>query len=578
MIILGVNQSHDAGAALIKDNKIVSVINEERLNGIKNYWGFPSKSIDLVLKESNVLPSEVDKVAVSNLSMVGGTEGSNPKDRMLNIYSKNQIELGKRLMYFASNFGFIETLTFSKLCLLIGRLRSISKIQDMKKYLKNIGIKAPVELVEHHHAHACTAFLTSPYKESLVYTSDFMGDFICGTVYECNEDGMKRIKEVPFYVSPGMVYGWITYYLGFVPGKHEGKITGLAAYGDSNKTYNQFADYLKLSENKGDYVRNIKRFWYLNAIERFSKDFNGISREHVAAGLQKRFEDVVSENVNYYVKKTNFRTVALAGGIFANVRLNQRILELETVDNVFIHPAMTDGGLALGAALALYEKDKKEHNEKLKSFNFENVYFGPQYSDHEIEEEIKKSKLNYEYVENIEKEAAELLSNKKIVARFNGRMEYGPRALGNRSILCHASDKTINDWLNKRLNRTDFMPFAPVSMEKFAKQSYQNLEGGEKAAKFMTMTFYVTDNFAKECPAVTHLDNTARPQIINENDNLSYYNILKEYHKITGIPTIINTSFNMHEWPIVCNPQNAIQSFTEGKLDYLAIGNYLLKN
>ncbi len=576
MIILGLNQSHNAGAAIIKDEKILSVINEERLNGIKNYWGFPFLSLNAVIKQAGVLPSQIDKVAIANLSMLGESDGNNPKQRVENIYKKGNMHIARKAMYYLSNYSFVETMAFSRLALLYGRIFSIKKIKQIKKYLKNKGINASVELIEHHHAHACSAFLTSPFKECLTYTSDFMGDFISGSVYNCNENEMRRIKQIPFYPAPGMVYTWITYFLGFTPGNHEGKITGLAAYGNPKKTYNKFAKYLKLTEDRSMIKRKIKGFWYINAIKLFEKDFNGITREDVSAGLQKRFEDILSLHIKYFSDKTNLRNISLAGGVFANVKVNQRILELENVDSIFIHPAMDDGGLALGAALSVWADDKKKHGEKLKSFDISNVYFGPEYSNEEIEQSIKNSKLNAEYLEDIEKRVAELISKNKVVARFNGRMEYGPRALGNRSILYPTIDKSVNDWLNERLGRSEFMPFAPVTLERFKNKCYNNIYGGERAAKFMTITFDVTEDFAKTCPAVTHVDNTARPQLINKQDNPSYNKILEEYYKLSGIPTLVNTSFNMHEWPIVCTPRNAIESFSRGKLDYLAIGNYLI--
>ena len=578
MVILGINQSHNAGVAIIKDNKIVSVINEERLNGIKNYWGFPFLSLEMALKESDIEPYEIDRVAIANLSMLGESEGNDPKERVKNIYFKKRMSFSRKIMYILSYLPpIIDTLSFSKIALLYGKIGSCSKKSEIKKYLKKKGIIAPVSFIDHHFSHACSAFLTSPFKESLVYTSDFMGDFISGSVYKFNEDGFEKIKEMSFYSSPGMVYTWITFFLGFTPGKHEGKITGLAAYGNPQKTYNKFKKYLKLSNDKSLFKRKIKGFWYHNAIEMFKRDFKNNSREDIAAGLQKRFEDVISENVNYYAKLTDLSNISLAGGVFANVKLNQRILELPSIDNVFIHPAMDDGGLALGAALAVWCKEKLIHGEKAKPFNISHVYFGPKYSNETIEDELKKFKLNYEFIPDIEKMIGELLNENKVIARFNDRMEYGPRALGNRSILYHPKDKSVNKWLNKKLKRSEFMPFAPATLKEYTKTSYKNIKGGEIPAKFMTITFNVTEEFANACSAVTHVDGTARPQIVDKKDNPSFYKIIKEYYKISGISTVINTSFNMHEWPIVCTPKNAITSFLQSKLDFLAIGNYLVR-
>ena len=234
---------------------------------------------------------------------------------------------------------------------------------------------------------------------------------------------------------------------------------------------------------------------------------------------------------------------------------------------------MGDGGLALGAALFLYNKNIDPLNQELKE-----VYLGPNYSDEEIEQSIKRNNLKYSKEKNIAKIIANLLLKGKVVARFDGRMEYGPRALGNRTILYKTNDKNVNDWLNKRLKRTEFMPFAPVTLAEDINLCYENPRCSEYSTRFMTMTLNCTDFMKRNCPGVVHLDGTARPQIISKDENPIYYNILKEYKKLSGLPCLINTSFNMHESPIVCTPQDAIDSFKEGYLDYLAIGNFLIKN
>ena len=577
MIILGISLSHDAGAAIIKDGKIISAVNEERLNRVKMYWGFPELSIKKVIELANVNPSEIDYVAVSTLTMTGMEEGSDPNERMKNTYEKNNIQLGKKVMYTISKSKIIGTKSFSKLLLFAGMIKTKKTINFLKKFMVSIGVNAPLIQIEHHKAHAASAFLTSGYKECMTYTSDFMGDFLCCTVNICNEEGIKRIHSIPFYHSPGMVYSWITKYLNFTPGKHEGKITGLAAYGKPT-TYNIFENYLKLSNDGLSYERKIKGFWYLNAIKMFEKDLASYSKEEIAAGLQKRFEDVISTHIKNWLKVYPNENIALAGGIFANVKLNQKILESTGIKNIFVHPHMSDGGLAVGAGLALWLDFKIKEGTKIISEKIEHVYFGQDYSNEEIETELKKNNLKYEYIKNIESEIAKLISKDKVIGRFNGKMEYGPRALGNRSILYKPTDRKVNDWLNKRLKRTEFMPFAPSTLQEAANKSYLNSDGGLFTARFMTITFTVTDWFKKTCPAVTHLDNTARPQLVNSETNPSYYKIIKEYEKLSGIPTIVNTSFNMHEEPIVCSPNDAIRSFQLGSLDYLAIGNYLVKN
>jgi carbamoyltransferase len=235
---------------------------------------------------------------------------------------------------------------------------------------------------------------------------------------------------------------------------------------------------------------------------------------------------------------------------------------------------MGDEGLAVGAAYALGSSLSKTSGAAILS----DVYLGPEFNEMSIGQALSESGLEPEHTRHIERRIAELLSQGYVVARFNGRMEYGPRALGNRSILYQATDPSVNDWLNKRLERTEFMPFAPVTMEEYAAKAYINMDGARYAARFMTMTLNCTDWMRNHCPAVVHVDGTARPQIIDKPSNPTYYKILNEYRKLTGLPTLINTSFNMHEEPIVCSPKDAIRAFLQGRLDYLAMGNYLLKH
>jgi carbamoyltransferase len=206
------------------------------------------------------------------------------------------------------------------------------------------------------------------------------------------------------------------------------------------------------------------------------------------------------------------------------------------------------------------------------------VYFGPEFSDEDIERDLELNGLEYTCHQDIECQIARLLSEGYVVARFNGRMEYGPRALGNRSILYQPTDHSVNDWLNQGLSRTEFMPFAPSTLQQYAEQCFRDVKGAEDAARFMTITFNCTDWMKEHCQGVVHIDNTARPQLVIQDENPSYYKIIDEYRKLTGLPTVVNTSFNIHEEPIVCTPSDAIRAFNMGNLDYLAIGSFLVKN
>jgi carbamoyltransferase len=254
------------------------------------------------------------------------------------------------------------------------------------------------------------------------------------------------------------------------------------------------------------------------------------------------------------------------------VKLNQRLRQLDGVDGVFIHPNMGDGGCGTGAALLEFP-GSPALVEPLKD-----VYLGPAFTDADISDALSRSHLQFTRHEVVERTIASLIADGKVVARFAGRMEYGPRALGNRSILYHAKEPAVNQWLNQRLGRTEFMPFAPATLAEHAADCYIGIQGCEHAAEFMTLTADCTPTMKAACPAAVHVDGTARPQLVTQTSNPSFYRILSEYHQLTGIPSLINTSFNMHEEPIVCSPDDAIRAFLQGNLDYLAIGDFLVEH
>jgi len=244
------------------------------------------------------------------------------------------------------------------------------------------------------------------------------------------------------------------------------------------------------------------------------------------------------------------------------------------VQKIFIHPNMGDGGCGTGAAFAAFPTAARAQFNRA----IPNVFLGPCFSEQQIAAALSSAQLPFTKYSPIEPRIASLIAAGKVVARFAGRMEYGPRALGNRSILYHAKEPAVNQWLNQRLGRTEFMPFAPATLYEKRHDCYKNVDGGEHAATFMTLTFDCTDSMKRDSPAAVHVDGTARPQLVSETSNPSFYKVLSEYYRITGIPSVINTSFNMHEEPIVCTPEDAIRAFLQGNLDYLAIGDFLVEH
>jgi carbamoyltransferase len=292
----------------------------------------------------------------------------------------------------------------------------------------------------------------------------------------------------------------------------------------------------------------------------------------VAAAAQLLLEERVVHLVAHWVKQTGLRQVTLAGGVFANVKLNQRIAEIDGVEDVFVHPCMGDGGLSLGAALWGSRQPIAEQVEVLHP-KLDDVFLGPEYTTDEIRAVLEQAGVSYTEEECVERRIAEAIHDGKVVARFDGRMEYGPRALGNRSIMAAATDTNINDWLNKRLHRSEFMPFAPAVLEEHMSEIFPTIKVG-KTLRFMTITLDVDPVWQKRAPAVCHIDGTARPQVLDPIHTPSFYKVVSFYYHLSGLPLVINTSFNMHEEPIVCTPEDAVRAFQMGHLDALAIGPF----
>jgi carbamoyltransferase len=265
--------------------------------------------------------------------------------------------------------------------------------------------------------------------------------------------------------------------------------------------------------------------------------------------------------------------LALAGGVFSNVKLNQLILELPEVETIYVHPNMGDGGLATGAAFEVYSRLNKGFEPQ---FN-QQVYLGTEINRDNALAALEKQGLDYEEPDNLAFAVAQLLADGKVIARADGKMEYGPRALGNRTVMAACNDPTINDWLNKKFARTEFMPFAPVILQEHAKEYFPEWKEDHITARFMTLTYNVSETARKNIPAAVHIDNTARPQVLRREDNPDYYDIIKEYYAITGVPSVINTSFNMHEEPIVRTADEAILAFQSADLDALVLGPFLIR-
>ena len=574
MLVLGVSDGLTGGAALVRDGEILAVVSEERLSRLKMAFGFPRESIAEVMRIADVTPDQIDLVAEATQNnhfyndvrpFTGWLQDESDEGFVRNAIVNTVSGFG----HLVDRFPVLESLYYAaKFPIYASRRSAIRRI-----FKQELGIGAPVRFVDHHLCHAASAYFTSGFDDALTLTMDGGGDRGSSVVYLVRNGVFRKIGETSAFNSLGNYYSYITHICGYKAQKHEGKITGLAAHG--KPIYRDLLDSL-ITFDAGE-IKNVGGQVFRGAVELIESRLpHGWSKIDLAASIQQHSEDLAVAYVKHHVPMDNSGNLAIAGGLFANVRINQRMLEIDGVNRLFVHPGMTDCGMPVGAALELCINTEDGKTTGWKRDVIQDVYYGTGYSLKEIEQALRDNGLEFSRSECIEKDIAELLTQGYVVARFNGRMEYGPRALGNRSILYQPADPAVNDWLNKCLDRTEFMPFAPSVLMKYTDQCFHNHSGAEDSARFMTITFDCTDWMKRHCAGVVHVDGTARPQLVKREDNESYWAIINEFRKLTDVPVVINTSFNMHEEPIVCSPQDAIRAFRLGHLDYLAIGDFLV--
>lgn len=541
---------------MLSEGKLQAAITEERLSRKKNDGAYPFRAIEEALRLSNLKSQDIDMVGMAGLPPLARSR------RMLeaqwSLFNETGVILPNRIRYALLTAKQIHRTVPDHL----------SEIQRTEW--------------AHHQCHAAAAFYTSPLERATIITLDGIGDSsVCGSISAGEGDNIRRLHEFNGYYSPGILYSYVTKAFGFKPARHEGKITGLAAYGDPKLCYPEFQSLLKYDPIKHQFFSNdipklfglSEEKWDIPIVDELLKRFD---RKDIAATLQRVLEEEVLKAVQDALQMTGIPDVVLAGGVFSNVKLNQRIREHPGVRSVYVHPGMGDDGLMVGAAhLGALELAKARQQPFRREF-LETVYLGPSYSTEEVMSVVREQGLNAVISEHVEEDIAEYLAQGKIVGRFAGRMEYGPRALGNRTIMADPRDKKINDWLNQRLKRTEFMPFAPSILEEDCARYFRGWNKDHVAARFMTMTYDVFPEVQDTCRAVVHVDGTARPQVVRAQDNPQYHRVLSAYKRRTGLPIVVNTSFNIHEEPIVCTPADAVRSFLTGCVDVLAMENVIL--
>lgn len=574
MKILGIGDHIDSGASLIEDGRVIAAVNDERLVREKMVFGVPREGIRKVLEMTGTQPDEIDTVAIATRNQHLVPEYTDFKGGWFGLersgFKQMLFDVGSKAARFRRSLPWLENIYYA-----LRQPAYKKRRQFWPDFLRDeFGITAPVTFVDHHYTHATCAYYSSDFgPNATMITIDGGGDGISAKAYEVRDGRFTELKAVPSFDSLGAFYSYITQVSGFKAGRHEGKITGLAAHGQP--IYEDMLDSLLTWEDGG--FRNVGNVFFHSAVEeikgRLPEDFD---RADLAASVQKHAERLAVNFARHWVRHTGFGDVGLAGGLFGNVRINQKIHEIDEVDRCFVHPGMSDCGVGVGAALAVYyDRDERPAPD---TRCLETVFLGPSFSDEEIEACLSEAGADYRRPDNLAAEVARLLAGGAVVARFDGRMEYGPRALGNRTIMYKPNDPGVNVWLNEALHRTEFMPFAPAVLEEEAEKCFHGLAGAERTARFMTITFDCTDWMREHCPGVVHVDGTARPQVVRKEDNPGFHRIIEEFRALTGMPAIINTSFNIHEEPIVCTPADAVRAFDIGHLDYLAIGPFLARN
>lgn len=605
MRVLGISPlDKDSTVSFMEDGRVVFACGEERLSRVKLQSGFPERALRMGFERTGWTADSIDAVAYAffdwdeEARLIGEAVAEDArrfgKDASAAYAAyKAAVKSGYKLdrsvripgldtdaAEFMPKKGWLKrtindqtagnTWVDNQAHRMLFKAWAHTAVSEHKKWSEELtagltrhGLAGKLKRFNHHDTHAANAFYASQFDTALVVTFDGYGSGNCGGIYTAGPDGLKALIKFPFPNSLGIFYEHVTSGLGFKPSRHEGKIVGLAAYGNPK----HLADVLLARFDTADggiRIRNGLNHFFTRALaEHFAK-------RDVAAAYQHVLEEVARRTVAYWVGKSGLTNVVMSGGVNANVKLNQRIREIPGVTGIFVYPNMGDGGCGTGAAMLAFG------HGNIRRGPLENVYYGPDYSDADIKRALDAAELRYERHDDVEDKVGELLAGDSIVGRFNGRMEYGPRALGNRSVLYPAKEPEVNQWLNQQLGRTEFMPFAPAALMEAGPRLFKNLSGCEKAAEFMTVTFDCTDEMKRLCPAAVHVDGTARPQLVSDRTNKSFYRIIKAYEARSGIPSVINTSFNMHEEPIICSPEDAVRAFLLGNIDYLAAGSFVV--
>jgi carbamoyltransferase len=570
MFTLGINAAyHDSAACLVKDGAVVAAAEEERFTRRKHAkrpvpfstYELPYHAIDYCLKEAGIRLKDVDHVAYSYDPFL--LLGKYSRDNAIWLPLEPSAHLTSEEWESAWDPLFLSSIVNAPRQLVRGYPHHLSS--------RFLGAKLKGDFdwhfVEHHNAHAASAFYPSPFEEAAILTIDGRGERASTTYGYGREVQIHRIAQVNFPHSIGILYEKVTEYLGFLNSSDEYKVMAMASLGSPK--YMDYFDHLVKWLEEGRY--HINSYDLEQDLGRHRAKGEKFTQFHfdVACSLQIVLENTVLKMVAWLHQTTNSPNLCIAGGVALNCVMNARIRDCGPFRNVWVQPAAGDAGTALGAALWVDAQQRGERSD----YRMENVFLGPSYSDGEIEEFLMRSKLRYHRAADLVEETAELLARNKIIGWFQGKMEFGPRALGSRSILASPIPADMQSRLNEIKEREDFRPVAPVVIEEEAANWFVNA----CASPFMLFVFDVQPDKVGCIRAIRHVDGTARIQTINRSQDAIYYDLLKAFQRRTGIPILVNTSFNTRGEPIVCTPHDAIECFWTSPLDALAIGPFIIE-
>lgn len=605
MYILGINTGEICSAAIMKDGQVIAACIEERFKRVKSYSGFPKYSIDYCLSTAGISPEELDLVAVADLAQ--GAMGiiysyvQRRSSFTVSDYIKEAHEYWYPKLYLGKEVNYLDIFK-DKICLetfpekfnayFFKELEkfngaSLDELQYMRKRLIQAYLPAvsedKIKFYPHHEIHAFYGYFASKFAKNqdpaLIITADSWGDFENAMISKMAQ-GNFEVLHVVNNQNLGWLYRNMTLYLGMKPYEHEYKVMGLAPYAPQyllEAAFNVFAQTLEVNDVNFFYkvTPEDNYFWFKERLE-------GIRFDGVAAGLQHYFEDRMQRWISNALMKYKTRNMVFSGGLAMNIKLNMKLAQMGSVDDFFVPASPDDNTNCIGVCfLALYKHIKSQNKDPLERIRpLETMYLGSDVGDKEIYDVITKNNLNLNcsIIDNAKPDfVAKKLTNGIIIGRCAGRMEFGARALGNRSILADPRNLSTVERINRIIKKRDFwMPFAPVIIDTYWDKYIDNRN--KVFSPFMTVGFPTSESGRQAMPAAIHpADKTIRPQMLVKEMNPYYYNIVQEFEKLTGVGALINTSFNLHEHPIVKSPEDAVWVFLKSDLDALLLNNVYIE-